>query len=207
MSLTRPAIALLCLIALGAAGCSDLQPRPGYVPPRRPLRVIQEEFQAYADKHVLLFEVAAPDWAGAVARLAAEGDHHTLVLLRSLDRASLDPPKLHALDQAIAALEARCPEPYPPLTVHLVQQRLERAALCDLSGPPLQPVYGPWLLRSIHARLNEPGIREEVSRIALGYVPGTDDETLIEPVRTRVCRYAAAIVAAKSSSELTTSGL
>ncbi len=192
---TRRRAEVLLILGLGV-GCSQAARDEAALaePPQTEAAANEPlDHARYAALHDLALEPAREGWADALDELAVRGDAFTLVHFSRLDRQALGVVEAERLDRTLAALERRRASSGEDFRRDL-PRLLERAAWMDLMCDPLESTLPEWTRGEVAARLDEPGMREEVERLRDGFRPDGEDCVGFGSLSARVREYAAQIL-------------
>jgi hypothetical protein len=207
-SSSRNAISVLAL-SVWALACapetgSEAEPKEGAGIAVERSKELTGEFvsdpREYLRVHNLASSPQAEGWPDAIQTLAFEGGAFTLEHLAGVDKSLLSESQHPLLDAAVERIAARLHKSDAGFGPGFVVQALERAALADLMCDSLEGVLLVWTLNSIESHLQNPVVLAEVERLAAGYTPTVEVETLFSSMDERVPKYARQLLESVSGS-------
>lgn len=148
----------------------------------------------------LVKDPTAEGWAAAVALLGDQGGPFARQHLTDL-RAAAEGEAAAAYDAALARLDERLAADVRPSAAAVVPL-LERAAYADLMCDPMEDGLPAWTFAYLGAHRDDPDLRAELERVAEGYAPTYQLETLFSTMDERVPEYARKVLAGAAPGPL-----
>lgn len=154
----------------------------------------------YLRMHSAAGQTESPDWPRSLDNLVEKGDRGSLLFLKDLAMSKLEPSKLALLERTIAVLEGKVASSDAQVPVNILMQRLERAALADVTCHRLEVTQVAWAKKSAKAQLERPEVREALDKLVRAFTQaeqaGKDStsDKLDSAYRARLAEYARSLL-------------
>lgn len=187
----QPKVGSIPQPALPAAPAPTQSPDP--TTPRLGLpypKAAPDQAQAYLQMHTAVTRTESPTWTASLHELEKKGDYGTVLFLKELSARELDPAQQRAVDRVVSVLESRTKTAEQKLSVRTLVERLERAALADVSCHRLEITLVRWAQRTVRGETGRPEVRAALEELARGADRETGPTGLDDAYRSRLASYA-----------------
>lgn len=119
----------------------------------------------YLRMHTAAAEFQSPEWEKSLRTLVEKGDWGSVLFLKELKTFRMEALKLAAVERAITDLEKKSSVDNAQVPVSTLVQRLERAALADVTCHRLERTMVEWAMKTARAQIGRPEVRKALETL------------------------------------------